>query len=57
MCPAGLSKYPTVEFIYPMVIFKLICSKGMGELQTRLPAITIKAKAFDLAKQAKKFGQ
>jgi short-subunit dehydrogenase len=31
--------------------------KAMEELQTRFPSITIKAKAFDLSKQAKEFGQ
>jgi short-subunit dehydrogenase len=31
--------------------------KAMEELQTRFPLITIKAKAFDLSKQAKEFGQ
>ena len=30
--------------------------KAMEELQTRFPAITIKAKAFDLSKQAKELG-
>ena len=30
--------------------------KAMEELQTRFPAVTIKAKAFDLSKQAKEFG-
>ncbi|GAB2837659.1 SDR family NAD(P)-dependent oxidoreductase [Ferruginibacter profundus] len=31
--------------------------KAMEELQTRFPSITVKAKAFDLSKQAKAFGQ
>jgi len=58
------SAKPLLPFLPPMATDLFLCSrnevalyKAMEELQTRFPSITIKAKAFDLSKQAKEFGQ